>query len=163
MPMPPRRRKTTTTRIRLPRPEGEKKQREPFPYRLSAPKDDRLRRFEVVIPHWHPATLNALLDVHWAKAGRLKYGDAELLAGCLILAGVTAATRKRRLTYTIVYDRTVSGRKADSDAHDKSLRDALVTCGALLDDSLKWLDAEKPLRDVGPCKETRIILEDIGE
>lgn len=160
MAWPPKRRKTTVTRIRLPKPASEKKKREPFPYRLDAPKEDGLRRFEAVIPDWHPTTLNALLEVHWAKAGRLKRGDAELVAYYLKIAGVTAATRKRRLTYTIVYKAGPGGR-ADSDAHDKSFRDALTLCGALVDDSPKWLDAEKPLRDTGPRKETRIILEDI--
>lgn len=116
-------------------------------------------RFEVTIHGFHPTRLNVLKSAHWAKSGRLKYSDAEIIGGELRRAGVTGAIGKRRLCLVIVLG---PGRRApDPDAHFKSALDGLVRCGALKDDNRKWLDLMPTRYERQSSPSTRIIIEDI--
>lgn len=83
------------------------------------------------VPRWHPAKLNALLKVHWAKAHRIKTNDKNMIWAHS--PRDKRAITKRRLELTIILKKGQRG--ADPDAYNKSLLDALVACRLLTDDN----------------------------
>lgn len=113
---------------------------------------------EVNIPNWTPTSVNKLMSNHWASANRLKRADTQMIAAYAHKAGVKKAEGKRSVQ-TILTVHT--GRAPDPDNIQKSLNDALVKCGLLVDDSHIWLETQpvKILR--GKAKHTTIILEDM--
>ena len=114
----------------------------------------------VWIPAWHPARTNELLTVHWAAAGRRKRADKEMVAGYCKQADVLKATGKRRVSLTIVVK--PKQRRADPDSHWKSLLDALVACGMLVNDSPKWVELAPVVYERAADWGTRITLEDVA-
>lgn len=82
------------------------------------------------IPQWRPATLNQLMG-HWSKTHKLKKSDRQIIAH--YCKDTPKATGKRRVSLHI----SLKGRqqKADPDAYWKSLLDALVACGQLINDN----------------------------
>ena len=58
-------------------------------------------------------------------------------------AGVPKASGKRRVSVTILQPASTPGRMPDPDNLLKSLLDALVQAGMLVDDSSKWLTQGK--------------------
>ena len=117
----------------------------------------------LVIPDWHPARLNLLLkrgpfmhDGKWTSASKLKRADAKMLWAHTI--GAAKAKGRRRLSVTLVYP--PAGRRMDPDAWQKSLLDALVSVGLLIDDSPKWVEIS-PVKYERGGKATTIELEDL--
>jgi hypothetical protein len=92
----------------------------------------------IVIPNWHPCRLNDLYAGHWARRARLKRADRELIGAYARLQAIPRATGKRRVALTITLG--PRQRAADCDAYHKSLLDALVHTGILLDDSPAWCE-----------------------
>ncbi len=133
------------------------------------------------IPGWHPAPLNKLLGHHMAAA-RLKAKDREqvaraalvyglrkarvvnppLMADAIEGCGVDISKIKRRMSLTIVAE---PGKRAcDPDAYSKSLLDAMVHAGLLVNDSRHWVVMEpvKYLRGTKDMWGSLVILEDMA-
>lgn len=113
----------------------------------------------IEIPNWHPAPLNQLLGGHWARAARRKKTDRRMIEAYCYLAQVPRATGKRRLSLTIVL--APGQRACDPDAYHKALLDGLVHCGALRNDSHRWVELAPVQFERGKNKTTRIVLEDV--
>lgn len=115
--------------------------------------------WSVLIPDWHPAKLNELLGVHWAVAARRKKADRRMLMVYCHNHGVEKATTKRRVDLTITL--APRQRAADPDAYWKTTCDALVACGALVNDSHKWVELAPVRYERGGSKSTLIVLTDL--
>ena len=116
------------------------------------------QRWTMEIPGWMPTTLNEMKG-HWAKGHRLKQNDKEVVWLAVRQGGVPAATTRRKVSMLIVLSK--GQRTPDPDAFDKSLRDALVACGALKNDSAKWVVGEDPRFARGKSLVTFLTLEDV--
>lgn len=90
----------------------------------------------ITIPNHHPAALNQYIGKHWAIGAKLKKLDKEMILG--YCQHVPKATTKRRVDFTIILGKGQKSR--DPDAYQKSLGDALVNAGMLVDDSAKWIE-----------------------
>ncbi len=115
--------------------------------------------YTIIIPDFTPCLLNKLLGSNRFKAARLKRDDAQMIGFYALKANVPRATGKRRVEIEV----TVAGpgRTIDPDGVLKSLLDALVTAGMLVDDSSKWCEWETPIILRGTARETKLILEDL--
>lgn len=113
----------------------------------------------LTIPGFRFATLNELMRGHWAHRSRLKRRDRCAVALFARLAGLSAAAGKRRVSVSITY----SGRQqaADVDAYWKSLLDALVAAGLLVDDSPAWCEIGEVRQARGETTATVIELENV--
>lgn len=111
----------------------------------------------VTIPDWRPTSLNEMRRVHHIKAWKLKKAD-ERIVGAYFM-GKKKAEAKRRVKIHI----TLTGRQreADPDAYFKSLLDALVKCGMLVDDSNAWCEITTPTYGRALKGSTTITLEDV--
>lgn len=116
------------------------------------------------IPKWKPRRLNEFLSKHWTARSRMKREDADMVTAYVMQASLPKATVRRRLECTIRL--TKRHRLADDDCYQKSLWDALRHAGAIVDDSRKWLEAERiKLVFVENAEEwgTEIILTDLED
>lgn len=111
----------------------------------------------LIIPLFRPTPLNQLLG-HWARGGRLKKHDRAIVAAEAWSQQIPKAQGKRRVSLEV----TNAGRyrRVDPDAFFKSLLDALVACGLLMDDSPRWCELGTVTQRRGKRLETRIVLED---
>lgn len=110
------------------------------------------------IPGWHAATVNQLLAKgKWAWT--LKKKDREMVAWYVKMARIPPATGKRRLSLTLIMGHRM--RTPDPDGVFKSLLDALVKCGALLDDRKECLELMPVAFERAKVKATRVELEDL--
>lgn len=119
--------------------------------------------WRIVIPCWHPTTLNALMDApKWDRA-RLKRLDRDMIVGYALLCHVPPANkRKRRVSMTYIRGRGDRGPFPDVDALWKSTLDALVAARVLQDDSDDWAEILPVHFDRADFAATIIDLEDIG-
>lgn len=85
---------------------------------------------------WHPVLLNRIANQHWAVRRKRKAADAAHIALAWKLYGGRPATGARQLDLHIMLRK--GQRAGDQDAYWKSLKDALVHCGALVDDNRQW-------------------------
>jgi hypothetical protein len=115
--------------------------------------------YTIHVPAWHPATLNELLSGHWAKRHRLKRHDGEVLALFPKLGSIPKAAGKRRVS--LVLTLAPRQRAADPDSHWKSVLDALVAAGMLINDSHVWCELGPVTIERGTGKATTILLEDL--
>jgi hypothetical protein len=116
-------------------------------------------RWFITIPGWKPFTLNELLKVHWAKAGRMKAADRGMVAAYAILEGVPPATGKRRVSLRVVLPK--GAKRWDLDNTWKSLLDACVQCKILKNDSPDWCETGDVEFVRGEVFETTILLEEM--
>ena len=107
--------------------------------------------------NWLPCTANQLLArIQYART-RLKGGDQELV--WYASRAVPEATTRRRVSVTFVYP--PKQRMRDVDSMQKSLLDALVATGCLLDDHPKWCQLG-PWESVrGVTRATVVTLEEV--
>jgi hypothetical protein len=91
---------------------------------------------EIKIEGYHPTPLNKLLGAHWATATRLKKQDKVEVR--YASNHIPKATTKRRVELIIELGK--GQRACDPDAYYKSLGDALVAAGLLVNDSHKWVE-----------------------
>lgn len=94
--------------------------------------------YTIIIPRWHPTRLNQLLTCHWVTAHRRKAADKAMVA--LYCRHTPPARGKRRVRLHILLAK--GQRAADPDAYFKSLGDALVAAGMLVNDNrqhVEWL------------------------
>lgn len=111
----------------------------------------------LIIDGWHPCRLNQLVSVHWANRSRLKRVDRQFVA--TYGRDLPRATGKRRVRLRIVLG--PGQRAGDPDAYWKSLLDALVHAGLLLDDNRQHVELGPVAFDRAEKRRTEIILEDI--
>jgi len=104
-----------------------------------------------------PCTANQLLSRHPCTRGKLKRADFERV--WYASRAVPEASKPRRVSVTFVYP---SGqRMRDVDSMHKSLLDALVATGCLVNDSPKWCQLG-PWESVrGQARATVVTLEDL--
>jgi hypothetical protein len=117
--------------------------------------------YTLEIPHWHPATVNALLRSVRGRI-RLKQQDRQMVWSYCRLQQIPPAKGKRRVTLTIVLP---PHKKADDpDAYTKSLGDALVQAHLLVNDSYLWVEWMPVRFERSPASwGTRITFEDLAE
>jgi hypothetical protein len=115
--------------------------------------------WEVHIDMWQPCTLNEMIGRHPMAIHRRKKKDRGVIAAAFLIARVPRATTKRRVTLTIILG--PRQREHDDDNVWKSLLDACVFIGALVDDKPKWLERLPVRYERATRKATRITLEDI--
>lgn len=113
--------------------------------------------WRIEIPDWRPKTTNELLALHYRARSGAKRIDAEMIGTYAALVGVPKATGRRRIDLEI---RKRMGRSLDEDNAWKSLKDALVRLGLLVDDSPRWCDQGTPTFPRGP-RRTVITLTDL--
>jgi Holliday junction resolvase RusA-like endonuclease len=117
------------------------------------------QRYEIVVPNWSPTPLNKLLGCHWGTRSRLKRADADLVAVYAMRAGVPRATGRRRVTLRLTLG--PRQRAPDPDSLWKSLLDALVRAGLLVDDDRFGVELGEVTFERGPEPATVIVLEDL--
>jgi hypothetical protein len=89
---------------------------------------------------------------------KAKAFDAQLVAACVTGAGVPRAEGKRRVSLEIHLGPRQRG--GDPDAYWKSTLDALVSCGALVDDRKEMVDLGEVTYLRAKTRATVIILEE---
>jgi Holliday junction resolvase RusA-like endonuclease len=96
--------------------------------------------YVVRVPGWHPAGINRLLRMHPIKRWRVLRSDAEMVATYARLSRVPKAAGPRRVGLTLVL--AGNDRRRDNDNTWKSVLDALVKAGLILDDGPEHLETE---------------------
>ena len=91
----------------------------------------------LTIERWHPATVNELLRSVRTRIRRKKL-DREVIMAYTWQQKIPKAQGKRRLSLHIVMGKGQRG--ADPDAYFKSLNDACVCSGLLVDDSRRYVE-----------------------
>lgn len=104
----------------------------------------------------HPPTLNQLMRGKLQSRMRLSKTWRSVVAA---LWDGTKATSKRRVWITIILGPRQRG--ADPDAYFKATGDALVACGALVDDSKEWVEWLPVQYGRGKSPRTIIELDDL--
>jgi hypothetical protein len=127
---------------------------------LPEPQVPGAERFALRIERWHPTRLNALLG-HPMHRARLKKADAQLIAYACRDDDVTRATVPREVRVAIVLG--PRQRAGDPDAYWKSLLDALVRAGAVVDDSRRWVRLLPVQFDRAEAPATILQLNDVEE
>jgi hypothetical protein len=112
------------------------------------------------IPGWHPTRLNNLFG-HWVRCHRLKKADRETVGLYARMVGIPRAKGKRRVS--LVLTLAPRQRAADPDAWWKSVLDALVQAGLLVDDNRQGCELGSVTFRRGRQRATTIILEDVEE
>lgn len=97
-----------------------------------------MREFRIFIPRWRPALLNQLMCHSVRQKIRLRKQDDQFVKLYGMQYHVTPAVGKRLVSLDVILGPRM--RVADEDAFWKSLQDALVRAGFLVDDSPKWLE-----------------------
>jgi hypothetical protein len=143
----------------VPKGKKPKKPRKPFPIILEPAHAHGEGIWEVTIENWIPESLSRLMHINHWTAGKIKHDEAMKIATAFRDAGATAAIGKRYLTMTLILSPRM--RERDQDNVWKGTKDGLKRCRAVVDDSPKWLDHDKPLYERGPVKATRLRLEDV--
>jgi Holliday junction resolvase RusA-like endonuclease len=109
------------------------------------------------IPRWHPAPLNKLLG-HWRTAHQFKKNDRSVITA--YACRTPKAQGKRRVSLHIILDK--GQRASDPDSYFKSLCDALVHAGMLVDDNRQHVELAPVTFSRDPATwGTRISLEDL--
>jgi hypothetical protein len=115
--------------------------------------------YRLVIPAWRPATVNELFKSVRARIG-LKKRDRAFITTYARVQGVPPAVYPRRVSLAITLP--AKGRPTDPDALWKSLLDALVQAGLLVDDDSGHCVLGPVTFTRGPALETAILLEDLA-
>jgi Holliday junction resolvase RusA-like endonuclease len=108
----------------------------------------------------HTTLLNVLLKANRYRARRLKLKDETAVSVCARSADITRAEVPRRVSLHITLGKR-QRRPPDRDAWWKSLLDALVACGLLVDDSPRWCDTGTVTYDRASLPSMRVTLEDL--
>lgn len=114
-------------------------------------------RWSVKVMNWCPTSDNMRAKglKRWIRG---KAADREVIRTWLVeFARVPRAAGKRRLSVHI----EKRGPMIDPSNTNKSVRDALVNCGLLVNDNPEWLEAAEPTAVPGKVSSTTIILEDL--
>ena len=112
----------------------------------------------LLIPRWHPATINELLRGVKTRI-RLKKVDRNIICTYCFYHRIPVATGQRRVDLLITLGPRQKG--ADPDAFWKSLNDALVQAKLLVDDSRRWVQLGSVTFERGAERATTITLTDL--
>jgi Holliday junction resolvase RusA-like endonuclease len=113
----------------------------------------------LMIPGWMPVPLNKMLGHHWGTATKHKRADRLVVKAAVLAYHVPRAEVRRRVTVLVVLPK---GKRApDPDALYKSLLDAMVEAGALVNDSYRWVVADPVEFARGDKLTTFVTLEDV--
>lgn len=116
-------------------------------------------RHVIEIPDYLPPTINQLMRGRIKARIRLGKSARNMIAVYAILAKVTPAEGKRRVTLRLGLGPRRRG--ADVDAYWKALLDGLKDCRAIRDDSRHWCElAPVEYREANEDS-TTIVIEDI--
>lgn len=116
--------------------------------------------YHLTIADWTPCRVNELLHGHWAKAHRLKRIDKNMVCGYAFHNRIPRATGPREVSLRVTLPSEARGK--DEDAFWKSVLDACVHAGLLIDDRSEYCRVG-PVEIVnGERRETRITLTDLG-
>lgn len=111
----------------------------------------------IEIPNYIPAALNQYVGKHWAVMAKLKKHDKFIIG--VYCRKLEKASKKRRVDCHYVLAKGMKAR--DPDSYWKSVFDALVHAGMLVDDSPKWVELGNVEYSRGIVKKTIIALTDI--
>jgi hypothetical protein len=114
--------------------------------------------YRLIIPGWLPATVNQLLKSVKARI-RLKKADRQIVSAYARMANIPPAVVRRRVSLHLTLMPRVTA--ADVDAYWKSLLDALVYAGLIVDDNRQHCELGEVTYDRGPVRGARIVLEDL--
>jgi hypothetical protein len=124
----------------------------------------RRQRAEVghvlVIEGWHPCRLNQLVGCHWGTRSKRKRLDREVIALEALVQKIPKALGKRRIS--LVLTLAPRQRAGDPDSAWKSLLDALVAAGLLVNDSHLWCELGEVRFERGKAQRTVIVLTDLA-
>ena len=120
-----------------------------------------MSQWRVTIANYLPPRINEWDGRRWAVRARIKKTCYEMIASYVLMADVPKATSRRRVSLELTIGPL--GRGMDPDAFLKATLDALVACGALVDDSARWCELGTPTVERGPEPRTVIVLEDVDE
>lgn len=115
--------------------------------------------YTLTLPSYTPTSTNALMRSVRARI-RLKKSDREIICHYAREQGLPLAMCKRRVSVAITLGK--GQRQMDPDNVLKSLLDALVCAGLLVDDGPRWVQLGEVTWHRGERK-TVITLEDIYE
>lgn len=90
-----------------------------------------MTEYSIFIPKWRHASLNQLMSCHWREKARLKKRDKNIVH--YYTRKIPKATGKRRIDIHTVLRKHAHER--DVDGEYKSILDALVHAGMLIDDN----------------------------
>lgn len=113
----------------------------------------------IQIDNWHPPRLNEWAGCHWSVGAKLKLQAKLTVRIAGLNACIPLAVCKRRVSLRITLAPRARG--GDPDAYWKSLLDALVQGGYLVDDSKEWVELGPVEYDRGERRATTITLEDL--
>jgi hypothetical protein len=119
----------------------------------------KLKSWSVEIEKWHPTSVNKLLGRHHMSRHKIKQGDMQMIGVYFYNAKVPKATGRRHVAMDIY--KSGGGRAPDPDNLFKSVLDALVKLGYLLDDSSKYLTSSWPEIYRAKQKKTVITITDL--
>jgi hypothetical protein len=114
--------------------------------------------FTLVIDDWQPHRLNRLLGCHYGTRSRRKRFDREVVALEALSRRIPPASDCRRVDVTVTL--APRQRAGDPDGWWKSLLDALVAAGLLVDDSARWCELGEVRFERGRKRRTTITLTD---
>ena len=106
-----------------------------------------------------PCSLNRLMRMSWVVRRKILFNEASEVRIAAFQQDIPRATGKRRVSVVLVLG--PHNRQRDGDNCLKSLLDALVKAGLLVDDSPQWCDWMPPVFERGPKAATRVMLEDV--
>ena len=112
----------------------------------------------LVIPNWIPVRLNELMKNRW-RCAELKRQDTAFVILYSRIQGIPRATGKRRVTLEITFGK--HAKAGDPDAYNKSLLDALVNAGLLVNDTYNSVEVMPARYFHAKETSTTIILEDL--
>ena len=115
--------------------------------------------FKLRIDRWQPATVNKLINAHWATAGRLKRVDKNIISHYCQHNRIPKAQGPRQVSLTITL--APRQRAGDPDAYWKSILDALVHAGMLVDDNRQYVRIGPVTFERGAERATLIELVDL--
>ena len=108
----------------------------------------------------HPARLNQWDGRHWSVRARLKRRDRETVGLYARLAAIPPAAGRRRVSLRLTL--APRQRAGDPDSYWKSLLDALVHAGLLVDDNRQSVELGEVTFERGSIRRTAIVLEDVA-
>lgn len=116
--------------------------------------------YPLIIPRWHPATINQLLRSVRQRI-RLKKADRQMVYGYALQSGIPRATGKRRVTFVFVLKPGQSA--SDVDSRHKSGLDALKHAGLIVDDRPRYCELAPDQNERGNASNwgTKILLQDM--
>jgi len=112
---------------------------------------------QIHIKNWRPAALNEYVGKHWAIGHKLKKRDREMVWAHM--PHVFKPTGKRQVDLHISL--APKQKKVDPDGYWKSVNDALVYCGLLIDDTDQYVKLGEVTYSRGEPS-TTILLTDIN-